>query len=147
MPLLGQPMIFAFGLDDQAVQLPRQPDGEIANVDHFLHFAKPFGWRLAHLKADKSAECILGGAQFFAQQAHEFATPRCRHQTPGEIGLMRRADKLAGVRDRGLGDRGDDRAVDWRDDIERTAPRVRGRDAEVFENAANFVEDRGLASR
>ncbi len=28
-------------IDRQPVELPRQPDGEVANVDHLLNFAQP----------------------------------------------------------------------------------------------------------
>ncbi len=43
MPLLHQAMVGALGLDGQAVKHPRLADGEIADVDHLLHFAFAFG--------------------------------------------------------------------------------------------------------
>ncbi len=58
----------AFGGDGQAVKLPRQADGEIADVDHLLHLAAAFGRDLAGLDRDQAAERILRGAQILAEQ-------------------------------------------------------------------------------
>ena len=75
MPGLGHPVAGALGGDDEAVQLPRQADGEIADVDHLLHFAEALGDDLADLERDQRAERLLRGAQFLAKQAHELAPP------------------------------------------------------------------------
>ena len=56
MPGLGHAMAGALGGDGEAVQLPRQADGEIADVDHLLHFAEALGDDLADLKRDQRAQ-------------------------------------------------------------------------------------------
>ena len=45
--------------DRQAVELARQTDGEVADVDHLLHFAQPFLQDLAGLERDERAESRL----------------------------------------------------------------------------------------
>ena len=42
MPLLHQPMAGPLAGDRQAVELPGEADGEVADVDHLLHFAERF---------------------------------------------------------------------------------------------------------
>ena len=66
----------ALGGDGEAVELARQADGEVADVDHLLHFAEAFGDDLAGLERDQPAEIVLGGAQLLAEQAHELAAAR-----------------------------------------------------------------------
>ena len=51
MPLLHQAMIRPFRLNRQAVKHARLADGEIADVDHLLHFAFAFGDDLARSRA------------------------------------------------------------------------------------------------
>jgi hypothetical protein len=43
MPGFHHPVAGAFGGDGQTVELAREADGEIADVDHFLDFAEAFG--------------------------------------------------------------------------------------------------------
>ncbi len=71
-------MVGALGLDRQAVELARQADGEVADVDHLLHFAEPLGLDLADFDRHQPAELGLGGAQFLAEQADELAAARRR---------------------------------------------------------------------
>ena len=52
----------ALGGDGQAVELARQADGEIADVDHLLHFAEALGGDLAGLEGDQAAELGLARA-------------------------------------------------------------------------------------
>ena len=53
MPLLHQSMFAAFARDGHSVKLPTQSDGEIANVDHLLHFAERLLANLARLQRDQ----------------------------------------------------------------------------------------------
>ncbi len=59
--------------DRQAVELARQADGEVADVDHLLHFAEAFAGDLAGLDGDEAAQRLLVGAQLLAEQAHQLA--------------------------------------------------------------------------
>ncbi len=79
MPGLHHPVVGALGGDGQAVELARQADREVADVDHLLHFAEAFGDDLAGLERDQAAELGLGGAQLLAEQPHQLAAPRRRH--------------------------------------------------------------------
>ena len=73
MPGFHHAVLGALGGDGQAVELARQADGEIADVDHLLNFAEAFGRDLAGFQRHEAAEIVLGGAQFLAEQTHEFA--------------------------------------------------------------------------
>ena len=97
MPAFHHAVAGAFGRDGQAVKLARQADGKVANVDHFLHFAETFGRDLARLDRHQPAEIVLGCAKLLAEQAHQFATTRRGHQTPGFERLVGKVDGLGGV--------------------------------------------------
>ncbi len=53
-----------------AIEHARLADGEVGDVDHFLHFAQAFGEDLAVLERDQRAEIVLVTAQLLAQQPH-----------------------------------------------------------------------------
>ena len=53
MPLLHQAMVLSLRLDREAVEHPRLADGEIADVDHLLHFAFAFRDDLAGLEGNE----------------------------------------------------------------------------------------------
>ena len=90
MPGLHHPVARALGGDRQAVDLARQADGEVADVDHLLHLAEALGDDLARFERHDRAERLLGGAQFLAEQPHELAPARRRNVAPdGESGLSR----------------------------------------------------------
>ncbi len=55
MPGLHHAMARALRGDGQAVELARQADGEVADVDHLLHFAKALGDDLAGLQRHQRA--------------------------------------------------------------------------------------------
>ncbi len=78
MPLLHQAMVRALGLNRQAVKHARLTDGEVADVDHLLHFAFAFGENLARLERDEFAEIVLLLAQGVAELADGFAADRTR---------------------------------------------------------------------
>ncbi|MNZ71074.1 hypothetical protein D3C78_894290 [compost metagenome] len=82
------------GGDGQAVELARQADGEVADVDHFLHFAQAFLGDLAGLPGHQLAQLRLARAQLLAEQAHQFAPPGRRHLAPGVEGVGGAADLL-----------------------------------------------------
>ena len=59
MPRLHHAMAGTFAGDGQAVELARQTDREIADVDHLLHFAEAFLQDLAGFERDEAAERSL----------------------------------------------------------------------------------------
>ncbi|MNZ61401.1 hypothetical protein D3C78_794970 [compost metagenome] len=88
VPGLAHVVARALGGDGQAVQLARQADGEVADVDHFLHFAQAFLGDLAGFPGHQLGQLGLVGAQHFAEQAHQFAAARRRYAAPGLEGLL-----------------------------------------------------------
>ncbi len=91
MPGLHHAVARALGGDGEAVKLAREADGEIADVDHLLHFAEALGDDLSRFEGDDGAERLLGGAQFLAEEADEFAPARSRDVAPGGEGGFRSA--------------------------------------------------------
>ena len=78
MPRLGEAVAGALRRDRAAVELPREADGEVADVDHLLHLAEPLLRDLPDLERDERAERLLLAAQLLAEQAHELAAVRRR---------------------------------------------------------------------
>ena len=83
VPGLHHAVAGALGGDGQAVELARQADGEVADVDHLLHFAQAFAGDLAGLDRHQPAQRRLVRAQLLAEQPHQFAAARRRHRAPG----------------------------------------------------------------
>jgi hypothetical protein len=115
MPGLHHPMVRALGGDGQTKELAREADRVVADVDHLLDFAQGLGRDLAGLEGDERAEVGLGGAQFLAEQPHEFAAARRGDIAPGPEGGVGRLDRRrhargVGVMDVGQGLAGDGRA-------------------------------------
>mmetsp|Transcript_23198 Transcript_23198/g.54798 ORF Transcript_23198/g.54798 Transcript_23198/m.54798 type:complete len:339 (+) Transcript_23198:3232-4248(+) len=113
-PLLHHAVAGALAGDRQAVQLARQADRELADVDHFLDFAQAFARDLAGLDGHQLRELGLVGAQLLAEQAHELAALRRGHDAPGLEGLMRAADGGLHVGGAGRGELREHAAVDGR---------------------------------
>ena len=107
MPGLHHAVRRPLGGDGEAVDLPRQADREIADVDHLLDFAEPFGGDLAGLDRHQPAELGLALAQLVAEQAHQLAALRRRHMAPFEEGGVGAADGGRDILGAGLGDAGD----------------------------------------
>ena len=97
VPRLHQPVTGALGRDGEPVQLPRQTDGEVADVDHLLHLAEALGADLARLDRHQFAELSLVLAEQLAEAAHHVAARRRRRLTPH---AERRSGALDGVVDR-----------------------------------------------
>jgi hypothetical protein len=72
-------------------ELAGKADREIADVDHFLHFAEPFGRDFSRFNRDEASEFRLQRPQLFAKEANEFTALGCRNKAPfaeGRIGLF-----------------------------------------------------------
>jgi len=76
MPLLHHPMPWPFGSNRQAIQLPRQPHGEITNVNHLLHFPLPFSDDFARLDRDQPPQVLFRLAQGVAQLPNHLSSTR-----------------------------------------------------------------------
>ena len=75
-----------------AVELPRQPDGEVADVDHLLDLAAGLGGDLADLEGDQGRQVVLVLAQQLAEPPDQAAAHRRGHRAPGP-------ERLPGPRD------------------------------------------------
>src|SRR5215468_3557943 len=116
MPGLHHAMARPLRGDGEAVELAREADGEVADVDHLLHLALALLQDLAGLAGDELAERSLGGAQLLAEQAYQLAAPGRRHVAPGLEGLLRLGDGGADLRRRPALEAGDLATVDRRMD-------------------------------
>ncbi len=103
VPCFRHPVTGAFGCNRQPVQLARQTDREIADVDHLLHFAQTLGRDFTGLQRDHRAQFVLGRAQFLAQEAHQLTTARRGDLTPCGKRRARLCDHGGHVRRIGLG--------------------------------------------
>ena len=82
MPLLIHAMAGPLAVHRQSVQLPRQTNGEVGDVDHLLHFAFALGQNLTRLQRDQPAEFVLVPPQLLADLAHDESALRRRQQAP-----------------------------------------------------------------
>ena len=77
VPRLHQPVAWTLAGDRETVQLPRETDREVADVDHLLDLAEAFGADLAGLDRHQLAELVLVLAEELAEPAH------ASHRAPG----------------------------------------------------------------
>jgi hypothetical protein len=82
MPLLHHPVFGTLAGYGQAIELTRQTDGEIADVDHLLHFAASLGRNLTGFNRDEPPEFLLVPAEFLAQKPDELAAAGRRDKAP-----------------------------------------------------------------
>ena len=125
MPGLHHAMPRPFGGDGEPVDLAREPDCEVADVDHLLHFAEPLRNDLSGLEGHDRAERLLGGPEFVADEPHQFAPSRRRNEAPDREGAFGARDDRGHVGDRRLRRPGDLRPVDRRTDDERSLGQFR----------------------
>src|SRR6185437_7091644 len=93
------------------IKLPGETDGEVADIDHLLHFAEALGHDLARLERDHLGEHRLCFADLLAEQSHELAPHRRRDDTPAGERLHRVGAGAVGIAYR---DVADGRSVDRR---------------------------------
>ena len=98
MPGLGEAMARALGGDAEAVQLARESDREVADVNHLLHFTQCLGADLAGLDLHESREIVLVPAEFFAEEADHLATARSGNITPRREDVGREGERGIDVR-------------------------------------------------
>ena len=72
----------------QTVELARQADREVADVDHLLDLAQGLGLDLADFQADQGGQVAFMLGQQLAETLHDRAAGRGRHHSPGPEGLV-----------------------------------------------------------
>ncbi len=75
-------MTRALGRDRAAVQLAREADREVADVDHLLHLAETLLRDLPDFQRDERAERLLLAAQLVAEEPDELAAMRAWDVAP-----------------------------------------------------------------
>ena len=96
VPLLHHPVGGTLAGDRQAVELAREADGKVADVDPLLDLAERLGPDLADLQGHERGEFLLLLADRLADPADQLATPGGGYDSPAEEGL--------GIGRRGSGD-------------------------------------------
>ena len=89
MPSFHHTVLGSLGGNCISVQLPRQAQGEVTNINHFLHFAQALGQDLADLDGDKTAKIRFVGAQFLGPKPHQLASFWGRNCPPIAKGTVR----------------------------------------------------------
>ncbi len=122
--------------DGEAIELARETDGEVADVDHLLHLAEAFLQDLAAFQGHETAEALLRRPQLLAEEADQLAPARGGHLAPGPEGHDALGDHgldLGGAMGPQLGDGA---AVDRRMDGEAAAADLGGGQAARGKNVA-----------
>lgn len=73
-PVFLHRVVLSFAGDGEAVELARDSDGEIADVDHLLDFAAAFFEDLAAFEADEGGEVFFVLAKFVSELPDELAS-------------------------------------------------------------------------
>ena len=92
VPGLHHAVAGPLGGDGEAVELAREAEGEVADVDHLLHFAAALLEDLAGLEGHQAAERVLGGTELLAEEPHELAAPGCGYRAPAAESRFRFGD-------------------------------------------------------
>ena len=142
MPYLHHAVLAALGGDGQAIELARQADGEVADVDHLLDLAQALRGDLADLDRDQPAERLLVGAQLLAEQPHELTALRRRDLPPFQKGGVRLVDLDGRLRGADLVHASGDLAGDRGPRDQRAALMPAGLDAEPGKQCVHFVGER-----
>src|SRR5579864_1370645 len=82
MPLLEHAVLGPLARHSEAVELSRQADGKIGDVDHLLDFAFSLSQDFAHFERHERSEVVFEMPQLVADLAHDLAPLGRRDQTP-----------------------------------------------------------------
>src|SRR5438132_1590364 len=145
MPLLHQTMARPFRLNRKAVKHPRLADGEVADVDHLLHFAFAFSDDLAGLERDELTELVFQLAERVSQTSNGVAADWAGRSSPlFECFLRARDRRLVIVVGSGV-NAGQPPAIDRRYLVDLRAPAAAGpftrEDAWIFLPQRELLED------
>ncbi len=86
VPDLHHPVVRPLGGDGEPVQLPRQADGEVADVDHLLDLAEALREDFSRLERHQPAEIVLWARNSSASSRTSSPRRGPRHPAPGEEG-------------------------------------------------------------
>ena len=138
-------MLGALGGDGQAVELAGEADGEVADVNHLLHFAFAFGEDFAGLECDEAPEVAFGVAQGVAELADDFAAFGGGDELPLLEGFLGAAGGAFVFVRGGGADGGEDAAVNGRKARQglAAAQPLAAEDAGVIGAEAEFLEQGG----
>ena len=103
LPLFEHPVPRSLRLDGEAVELAREPDGEIGDVDHLLNFSDAFGNDFSRLESNQGTEGFSLLAQGVTDLTHHLSAPRCWPVSPLTEGRPRDLDGNLVIFDRGGG--------------------------------------------
>ena len=84
VPAFQQMVTGALRGDRQSVQLPRQADRKVADVDDFLHLAQAFGQDLSRLQRNQPTELRFIATHALGKPAQQLTARWRRHRAPGE---------------------------------------------------------------
>ena len=93
VPGLHQPVARALGGHRATLELAREPDREVADVDHLLDLAERLGRDLARLDRDQLGDVGLVLAEQGAEPLDERAASGCGHHAPGAERSLGRGDR------------------------------------------------------
>ena len=147
MPGFHHPVISPFRRDGAAVELARQPNGEIADIDHLLDLAETLRHDLAGLERHETAEVILGGTQLLREYPDELPTSRRRDRPPCIKGLRGPANDRLGLVRAGDPYMSDEFAGDRRCSSKAFARKRAIRHSQPGQNGERFVAHRGVLGR
>src|SRR5882762_4203504 len=122
MPLLHEPVTWSFRLNCQAIKHARLANGEIADVDHLLHFAFAFCDDLTGLESDKLAELLFEIAQRVTKTANGLTAHRTRSRPPFQERFVRTRNRLIVIVIRCSTHAGDPASINRRNLVDLRAP-------------------------
>src|SRR5664279_2448196 len=130
MPLLHQAMVGPLARHRQTVELTRQPNGEITDIDHLLDLAKAFGESLPGLDRDQAPKLRFRGPKLRTEQAHQLTAARRRNHAPAKERRMCLTDPMRDVALIRLAQMRDDLSCNRSAHLHRAAAKHRWIDAE-----------------
>src|SRR5208282_6056018 len=141
-------MLGALGRDGEAVELAGEADGEVADVNHLLHFAFAFGEDLAGFECDEAPEIGFGVAQGVAELADNLAAFGGGDELPLLEGRLGAASGAFVFLRGGSADGGKEAAVNRRKAWQGlpAAQPLAAEDAGVIGAEAEFLEQGGSGS-
>ena len=108
-------MLGPLGSDREAVKLAGEPDCEVADVYHLLHFALALSEDLPRFEGDEPPEVAFGDAEGVAELADDLAAFGGGNQLPLPEGCLGAAGGVFVFARRGGADGGEDAPVNGRD--------------------------------